>query len=311
MTARILSGAEIARQTSSQLEHEVAILKSAGITPGLVAILVGENPASRIYVRRKTEACAALGLSSEIIELPAETTTMKLVKVIQELNARDQIDGILVQLPLPSHVNAKEALLAIDPAKDVDGLHPVNVGNLVTGRPGMVPCTAAGIIEILTRSGIPIEGTHAVVVGRSEMVGKPVALLLLQRNATVTICHSRTERLPSLASQADILIAAIGKPSLIRWDYIKEGATVIDVGMNRLTREDEVRAAFHEPEEALEKLATKGSVLIGDVQPEDARDKAGAVTPVPGGVGLLTVAMLMANTVRAARLRRRAARTAG
>jgi methylenetetrahydrofolate dehydrogenase (NADP+) / methenyltetrahydrofolate cyclohydrolase len=311
VTARILNGAQIANQISSQLAHEVAGLKSAGITPGLAAILVGENPASQIYVRRKTEACTALGLSSEVIELPAETTTGALVKVIQDLNARDHIDGILVQLPLPSQVDAKQALLAIDPAKDVDGLHPVNAGNLVTGRPGVVPCTAAGIIEILERSRIPIERAHAVVVGRSDMVGKPVALLLLQRNATVSICHSRTEKLASATSQADILIAAIGKPALIRWNYIKEGATVIDVGMNRLTREDEVRAAFHEPEEALEKLATKGYVLIGDVQPEDAREKAGAVTPVPGGVGLLTVAMLMSNTIRAAQLRRPAARRAG
>jgi methylenetetrahydrofolate dehydrogenase (NADP+) / methenyltetrahydrofolate cyclohydrolase len=303
VTARILNGAGIASQISSQLAHEIAVLKSAGITPGLAAILVGENPASQIYVRRKIDACAQLGLSSEIIELPAETATGALLKVIQELNARDQIDGILLQLPLPSQVDAKEALLAIDPEKDVDGLHPLNAGYLSTGRPGIVPCTAAGIVEILERSGIPIRGTRAVVVGRSDMVGKPAALLLLQRNATVTICHSRTEGLAGVTSQADILIATIGKPALIRWDYIKEGATVIDVGMNRLTREDEVRAAFHEPEEALEKLATKGYVLIGDVQPEDAREKAGAVTPVPGGVGLLTVMMLMSNTVRAARLR--------
>jgi methylenetetrahydrofolate dehydrogenase (NADP+)/methenyltetrahydrofolate cyclohydrolase len=306
VTARILNGAEIARQISSELVREIAQLKSAGITPGLAAILVGENPASQIYVRRKVEACAALELSSELIELPSRTTTGELLNVIQELNGRGQIHGILLQLPLPSQVDTKEALLAIDPGKDVDGLHPFNAGNLMTGRPGMVPCTAAGIIEILERSGIPTRGARAVVIGRSDLVGKPVALLLLQRNATVTICHSQTQKLASMTSEADILIAAIGKPALVRWDYIKEGATVIDVGTTRLTREEDVRAVFHEPEEALAQLAAKGSVLVGDVQPEDARDKAGAVTPVPGGVGPLTVMMLMSNTVRAARLRREA-----
>jgi methylenetetrahydrofolate dehydrogenase (NADP+) / methenyltetrahydrofolate cyclohydrolase len=311
VTARILNGAEIAGEISSQLAQEIATLNSAGITPGLAAVLVGENPASQIYVRRKMDACAGLGLSSEVIGLPVETTTRELVKVIQGLNGRDQIDGILVQLPLPSQVDAQEALLAIDPAKDVDGLHPVNAGNLMTGRPGMVPCTAAGIVEILERSGIPIQGRRAVVIGRSDMVGKPVALLLLQRNATVTVCHSRTQGLHGIASEADILIAAIGKPAFVRWDYIKEGATVIDVGINRLTQEGQVRAVFYEPQEALEQLAAKGFVLVGDVQPEEAFDKAGAVTPVPGGVGPLTVMMLMSNTVRAARLRRLKARSAG
>jgi methylenetetrahydrofolate dehydrogenase (NADP+) / methenyltetrahydrofolate cyclohydrolase len=304
VTARILNGAEIAKEISSELSQDIARLQAAGITPGLAAVLVGEDPASQIYVRRKVEACAALGLSSELVQLPAETTTAELVRAIHELNKRDQIDGILVQLPLPDHLDASEALLAIDPTKDVDGLLPINMGNLVTGRPGMVPCTAAGIIEILERSRIPIQGVRAVVVGRSDMVGKPVALLLLHRNATVTICHSRTEKLAAVTSEADILIAAIGKPALIRWDHIKQGATVIDVGVNRLTREEDVRAAFHEPGEALEQLATKGSVLAGDVQAEDARDRAGAVTPVPGGVGPLTVIMLMSNTVRATRLRR-------
>jgi methylenetetrahydrofolate dehydrogenase (NADP+) / methenyltetrahydrofolate cyclohydrolase len=310
VTARILHGPEIAKQISSQLAQEIAALNSAGITPGLAAILVGENPASQIYVRRKTDACAELGLSSEVIGLPSETTTAELVKVIQGLNARDHIDGILVQLPLPSHIDTQEALLAVEPAKDVDGLHPMNAGNLIAGRPGMVPCTAAGIIEILERSGIPIQGRRAVVVGRSNLVGKPVALLLLQRNATVTICHSRTEGLPAMTSEADILVAAIGKPALVRWDAIKQGATVIDVGVNRLTLEAQVRAVFREPEEALEQLASKGFVLVGDVQPEDAREKAGAYTPVPGGVGPLTVIMLISNTARAARLRRLAARSA-
>lgn len=304
MTARILNGTAIAAQISSELAVEIGQLKSAGITPGLAAVLVGENPASEIYVRRKVAACSALGLSSELIELPAQTTTGELVKVVQELNARDAIDGILVQLPLPSQIDRQEVLLAIDPAKDVDGLHPINAGNLLTGRPGMVPCTAAGIIEILERSGAHISGARAVVIGRSLLVGRPAALLLLQRNATVTLCHSKTPKLASIASEADILVAAIGKPATVRWDCIKEGAIVIDVGVTRLTREEDVRAAFHEPAEALEQLAAKGYVLVGDVQPEDARDQAAAVTPVPGGVGPLTVVMLMSNTIRAARLRR-------
>jgi methylenetetrahydrofolate dehydrogenase (NADP+) / methenyltetrahydrofolate cyclohydrolase len=304
VTARILNGSEIAKQVFSQLAREISELKSAHVTPGLAAVLVGENPASHIYVRRKVEACTGLGLSNDLIQLPSSTTTGELLKVVQELNVRDAMDGILVQLPLPRQVDAKEVLLAISPAKDVDGLHPVNAGNLVTGRPGMVPCTAAGILEILERSGIRIRGTRAVVVGRSDMVGKPTALLLLQRGATVTVCHSQTENLGYVTREADILVAAIGKPALLRWDFIKEGATVIDVGMNRLTRPEEVRALYHEPAEALEQLAAKGFVLVGDVQPEDAREKAGALTPVPGGVGPLTVTMLMSNTVRAARLRR-------
>lgn len=304
MTARILNGTAIAAQISSELAVEIGQLKSAGITPGLAAVLVGENPASQIYVRRKVAACSALGVSSELIELPAHTTTGELAKVVQELNARDAIDGILVQLPLPSQIDAKEILVAMDPAKDVDGLHPTNAGNLLTGRPGMVPCTAAGIIEILERSGVRIAGARAVVIGRSLMVGKPAALLLLQRNATVTVCHSKTPKLAAIAGEADILVAAIGKPATVRWDCIKEGAIVIDVGLTRLTREEDVRAVYHEPAEALEQLAAKGYVLVGDVQPEDARDRAGAITPVPGGVGPLTVMMLMSNTVRAARLRR-------
>jgi methylenetetrahydrofolate dehydrogenase (NADP+) / methenyltetrahydrofolate cyclohydrolase len=302
--ARILNGNQIAAEIQTELAQEIARLKSEGAKPGLAAVLAGENPASQIYVRNKVKACEALGLYSEQVVLPASATTAQLLKVIQELNAREQIDGILVQLPLPTGIDAAQALLAIDPAKDVDGLHPLNAGKLLSGRPGLVPCTPAGIIAILERSGIPIRSARAVVVGRSSLVGKPVALLLLQRNATVTLCHSQTEKLAPVTCEADILVAAIGKPAFIRWDFIKEGATVIDVGINRLTQEEEVRAVFHEPAEALERLAEKGYVLTGDVQPEDAREKAGAFTPVPGGVGPLTIAMLISNTVRAARLRR-------
>ncbi len=304
MSARIINGNQIAASIRTELAQEIAQLKSKGVMPGLAAVLVGENPASKIYVQGKVKACETLGLYSEQIALPANITTSQLLKTVQELNARDQIDGILVQLPLPDRINAAELLLAIDPAKDVDGLHPLNAGKLLSGQPGLVPCTPAGIMEILERSGTPIRGARAVVVGRSSLVGKPAALLLLQRNATVTVCHSQTEKLSFVTSEADILVAAIGKPGFIHWDFIKEGATVIDVGINRLTREEDVRAIFHEPAEALDQLAKKGYVLTGDVQPEDAREKAGAFTPVPGGVGPLTIAMLISNTVRAARQRR-------
>lgn len=304
MPARLLNGNAIADEIKNELVPEIAELKSHGVIPGLAAVLVGDNPASQIYVRNKVRACEALGLYSEKIELPAHTDTAELLRLVGELNSRDQIDAILVQLPLPPGVDAKKVLLAIDPAKDVDGLHPINMGNLLAGRPGVVPCTPVGILQILDRSQIPIHGAQAVVIGRSDMVGKPTALLLLQRNATVTICHSQTPRLPYIAREADILVAAIGKPALVNWDFIKPGATVIDVGTNRLTTPEEVRTIFLEPKEALDALAAKGSLLIGDVQPEDAREKAGAYTPVPGGVGPLTIAMLMSNTVRAARSRR-------
>ncbi len=304
LTAKTLDGAQIAATIKDELKQEILRLKSCGVTPGLAAVLVGRNPASEIYVRNKVKACEALGLYSEKIELAASTSSAELLDVIRQLNARDTIDGILVQLPLPPQIDVKKVLLAVDPLKDVDGFHPVNVGNMVSGRPGMVPCTPAGIIQILERSQVPIAGCRAVVIGRSDTVGKPLALLLLHRNATITICHSRTRDLPSVAREADILVAAIGKPALVTGDFIKPGAVVIDVGINRLTQPEEVRAVFHDVDSALAQLRAKGSVLVGDVQPEDVREQAGAYTPVPGGVGPLTIAMLMVNTVRAARERR-------
>ncbi len=304
MSARVLNGTQIADAIKEELKQEIAALKSRGVTPGLAAVLVGENPASQIYVRNKVRACESLGLYSERIELPAETSTAELLKLIADLNAKDCVDGILVQLPLPPHIDAKKVLPAIDPMKDVDGLHPVNAGKLMSGRPGMIPCTPAGVIQILERSQIPIRGARAVVVGRSDMVGKPMAMLLLHQNATVTICHSQTRDLPAVTREADILVAAMGKPALITKDFIKPGATVIDVGTSRLTRAEEVQAIFHEPSAPLERLQAKGFILMGDVQPEDVKEVAGAYTPVPGGVGPLTIAMLMSNTVRAARLRR-------
>jgi methylenetetrahydrofolate dehydrogenase (NADP+) / methenyltetrahydrofolate cyclohydrolase len=304
MSATILDGLKIRDEIQAELAGEITALKGQGITPGLAAVLVGENPASQIYVRSKVKACESLGLYSEKIERLVTMTTEELLALVDSLNRRDEIDGILVQLPLPSQIDTRRILEAVDPAKDVDGFHPTNVGRLVAGRPNLVPCTPAGIMEMLRRYQIPISGARAVVVGRSDIVGKPMALLLLHQHATVTICHSRTRDLPGVAREADILVAAMGRPALVTGDFIRPGATVIDVGMNRLGTAGEVRRAFHDTAEPMRKLESKGSVLIGDVQPEDARERAGAYTPVPGGVGPLTIAMLMSNTVRAARLRR-------
>ena len=304
MAARILDGNRIRDEIKRELEGEIRELKAAGITPGLAAVLVGENPASQIYVRSKVKTCESLGLYSEKIEWPADTTTERLLDLVQDLNSREEIDGILIQLPLPPQVDSQRVLESVDPAKDVDGFHPVSVGNLVRNRPGLVPCTPAGIIEILRRSGIAMKGARAVVIGRSDIVGKPVAMLLLHNHATVTMCHSRTRDLPAVAREGDILVAAMGRPAFVTGDFIKPGAAVVDVGINRLTSEEEIRKIYHDPAEPLKKLAEKGSVLVGDVQPENARELAGAFTPVPGGVGPLTIAMLMSNTVKAAKLRR-------
>jgi methylenetetrahydrofolate dehydrogenase (NADP+)/methenyltetrahydrofolate cyclohydrolase len=304
LTAKILDGNKIRDEIQLELLQQIAELKGMGVTPGLGAVLVGENPASQIYVRSKVKTCEALGLYSEKIERSKESTTEELLELVDCLNRKDVIDGILIQLPLPPQVDTKRVLMAVDPAKDVDGFHPVNVGNLVAGRSGFVPCTPAGIMEILKRSKIAIKGARAVVIGRSDIVGKPVAMLLLHEHATVTICHSRTRDLPAVAREGDILVAAMGKPAFVTGDFIKPGATVIDVGINRLTTEEEVRKIFHDPAAPLAALAKRGSVLVGDVQPEDARAIAGAFTPVPGGVGPLTIVMLMSNTIQAARLRR-------
>lgn len=304
MAATILDGNKLREEIQSELAQQITALRRDGIIPGLAAVLVGENPASQIYVRSKVKACEDLGLYSEKVERSKHATTEELLQLVGELNGNNLIDGILVQLPLPPQVDTKRVLMAVDPAKDVDGFHPVNVGNLVAGRSGFVPCTPAGIMEILKRSRIPIEGARAVVIGRSDIVGKPVAMLLLHEHATVTICHSRTRNLPAVAREADILVAAMGKPAFVTRDFIKPGATVIDVGINRLATQEEVRGIYHDPGPALATLAKRGSVLVGDVQPEDARALAGAFTPVPGGVGPLTIVMLMANTILAARRRR-------
>jgi methylenetetrahydrofolate dehydrogenase (NADP+)/methenyltetrahydrofolate cyclohydrolase len=303
MSARILDGTKIAAEIRAEVAARAKTLASAGLRPGLAVVLVGHNPASEVYVRGKVKSSQEVGLYSEQ-HTPADTaTTDELLALIADLNRRDEIDGILVQLPLPPHVESKRVLLAVDPAKDVDGFHPMNVGYLSTQRPGLVPCTPAGVMEVLKRSGIAVAGQEAVVIGRSDIVGKPVAMLLLNDNATVTVCHSKTRDLPAVCRRADILVAAIGRPGMVTRDYVKPGATVIDVGINKVTERAEFDRFFSGNKKREESFLTKGSTLVGDVHPEVA-EVAGAITPVPGGIGPLTIAMLMSNTVKAAILRR-------
>jgi methylenetetrahydrofolate dehydrogenase (NADP+)/methenyltetrahydrofolate cyclohydrolase len=304
LPSRVLNGNLIRDQILAELRAEVESLSSRDVRPGLAAVLAGRNPASEIYVRNKIKACQTLGLYSEKIALPERATTAELLDLIDHLNRRGEIDGILIQLPLPPQVDSKRVLLAVDPAKDVDGFHPYNIGALVTQRQGLTPCTPAGILEILKRSGIPIAGRRAVVLGRSDIVGKPVALLLLHEHATVTICHSRTRDLAAVAREGEILVAALGRPAMVTRDFIRPGATVIDVGINRLDQAAEVERLFAGRPDKIAQFREKGSLLVGDVHPTDVAEVAGAYTPVPGGVGPLTIAMLMANTVKAARLRR-------
>jgi methylenetetrahydrofolate dehydrogenase (NADP+) / methenyltetrahydrofolate cyclohydrolase len=303
LSARILNGNAIRDQIYAELEGEIRALSAQGIRPGLAAVLLGENPASQLYVNSKIAACQRLGLQSFLLTPRATMSTEELHDVVEELNRRDDVDGILVQMPLPAQIDSKRILAAIDPAKDVDGFHPMNVGKLVAGRPNLVACTPAGVMEILRRSTIPIEGAHAVVVGRSDIVGKPMALLLLHANATVTICHSKTRDLRGTLHGADIVIAAMGRAAIITAEFIRPGATVIDVGQNVVTSASDAERIFRNFPEKLELFRAKGTVLVGDCHP-DVAEVAGAFTPVPGGVGPLTIAMLMSNTVRAARLRR-------
>jgi methylenetetrahydrofolate dehydrogenase (NADP+)/methenyltetrahydrofolate cyclohydrolase len=303
MAATILDGQKIAAEIKTEVGEEVKRLATAGIRPGLAAVLAGNDPASEVYVRSKVKTCEALGIFSEKITPPDSVTTKEMLDLVAQLNARDDIDGILIQLPLPKQVDAKAVLLAVSPQKDVDGFHPVNVGNLSTQRPGLVPCTPQGCMEILKRSQIPIAGMNAVVVGRSDIVGKPVAMLLLNDNATVTVCHSKTRDLPAVCRQADILVAAIGRAGMITKDFVKPGAAVIDVGINRVTDAGEFSRFFPNDAKRTADFKSKGSTLVGDVHPEVA-EVAGYLTPVPGGVGPLTIAMLMSNTVKAAKLRR-------
>jgi methylenetetrahydrofolate dehydrogenase (NADP+)/methenyltetrahydrofolate cyclohydrolase len=303
MSATILDGNKVASEIRAEVAAQVKSMTAAGVRPGLAVVLVGNNPASEIYVRGKVKSSEEVGIYSEKHTPTSDVTTEELLELVADLNRRDEIDGILVQLPLPEQVDSKKVLLAVDPAKDVDGFHPMNVGFLSTQRPGLVPCTPAGIMEMLERSGIKIAGREAVVVGRSDIVGKPMAMLLLNANATVTVCHSKTRDLPGVCRRADILVAAIGRAGMITRDFVRPGATVVDVGMNRVTDPAEFARLFTGNAKREENFRAKGSTLVGDVHPQVA-EIAGAITPVPGGVGPLTIAMLMSNTVKAAKMRR-------
>ena len=307
MVAESLKAGPLAEWIKQEVKTEIEeMVRAQGVRPCLAAVRVGDDPASAVYVGNKIKACEEVGIRSEHHALPATTTTAELLDVISSLNSRGDVDGILTQLPLPSGIEERAIIDAIDPAKDVDGFHPVNVGNLALGRPAFVPCTPAGIIELLVHSDVEIRGARACVVGRSQIVGRPMAQLLLQRDATVTICHSRTRDLAAVTREADLLIVAIGRTGMIGGEHIKPGATVIDVGMNKVTEADQVRELFGpEAEKRLDVLSKRGYTLVGDVHPAEAAKVAGRLTPVPGGVGLLTVAMLMTNTLLAARLRRK------
>ncbi|MBD2847298.1 bifunctional methylenetetrahydrofolate dehydrogenase/methenyltetrahydrofolate cyclohydrolase FolD [Paenibacillus sp. IB182496] len=278
MTAQIIDGKQLSGQIREEIKQRAAKLVAQGVKPGLAVVLVGEDPASKVYVGSKEKACQAMGFYSEVHRLPADTTQQQLLSLVELLNAQSSIHGILVQLPLPKHLDEKAVTNAIDPKKDVDGFHPISTGNLVIGDESLVPCTPAGCIALIKQTGQSIEGKHAVVIGRSNIVGKPVAMLLLQENATVTVCHSRTTNMEELARSADILVVAIGRPKAIGKSYVKPGAIVIDVGINRLDN----------------------GKLAGDVDYDDVLDTAGYITPVPGGVGPMTITMLLANTLKAA-----------
>src|ERR1700675_358978 len=280
MAASILDGNKIAAVIRAEVASEVKSMAEAGMRPGLAVILVGHNPASEIYVRGKVKSCEEVGIYSEKLTPPDTISTEELLELVLQLNRRDEIDGILVQLPLAPQVDSKEILMAVDPAKDVDGFHPMNVGYLSTQRPGLVPCTPAGVMEILKRSNIPVAGQEAVVVGRSDIVGKPVAMLLLNGNATVTVCHSKTRDLPGVCRRADILVAAIGQAGMITRAYVKPGATVIDVGMNKVSDRAEFDRLFAGNKKREETFLSKGYTLVGDVHPE-VMEVAGAITPVP------------------------------
>jgi methylenetetrahydrofolate dehydrogenase (NADP+)/methenyltetrahydrofolate cyclohydrolase len=309
-TARVLNGIEIAAEIKAEVAAEAIALKAAGITPGLTVVLVGNVAASEIYVRSKVKASGELGIRSEMLTPPESVTTEEMLALIAELNAREDVDGILIQLPLPKHVDTRRLLEAVSPEKDVDGFHPINAGRLQSGQPGLRPCTPAGIMEVLRRSGLPVEGKHAVVLGRSDIVGKPMTMLLTNASATVTVCHSKTVDIGRYTRDADILVAAIGRPGFVTAEMVKPGATLIDVGINRVTDAAEVERFFPGNAERAAQFEKRGSTLVGDIHPA-AFELAGAYTPVPGGVGALTIAMLMHNTVKAAKARQGSAAARG
>lgn len=297
MSGAVLDGRRINQEILAELKPRIGKLREKARPPALAVVLVGDDPASHIYVRNKIKTCHDLGITSIDRTFASSLTTEDLLGVIQSFNKDPQVDGILVQSPLPKHVDSDAVLLALDPAKDADGFHPFNVGSLVANRPAPRACTPAGIVEMLKRYDVPIAGRHAVVVGRSDIVGKPMALMLLHENATVTVCHSRTRDLAGECRRGDILVAAIGKPALITGDFIKPGAAVVDVGMNRLTDRSEVNRLFAHDPKRLAGFEKNGTALVGDVDPRAMQELSSAYTPVPGGVGPLTIAMLMANTV--------------
>jgi methylenetetrahydrofolate dehydrogenase (NADP+)/methenyltetrahydrofolate cyclohydrolase len=298
MTARLLDGTATARAIKEELRVQVRDLEGQGHRPGLGVLLVGDDPASAVYVRSKTRSCAELGIHHETRQLPPSASTAEAVEVVEDYNRRSEIHGILVQLPLPRQVDRARVLDLVDPGKDVDGFHPENVGRLVQKRPRFVPCTPAGIMELLVRSGIPVAGRRAVVLGRSDIVGRPMAILLTHADATVTVCHSRTPDLGAVTREADVLVVAVGKAGLVRAEHVKAGAVVVDVGMNRIEDPQEARDLLDESR--MPDFARKGYALVGDVHAPSVALVASALTPVPGGVGPLTIAFLMKNTVTAA-----------
>ncbi len=301
---QILDGKATAEAIRREVTAEVAAMVEGGArAPGLAVVLVGEDPASKVYVGSKTRACEEVGMVGRTVQLEESTSAEKLVSVIDELNADETVDGFLIQLPLPSHLPEREMVSRVAPDKDVDGFHAVNVGRLWLGEGGFAPATPSGIVELLRRYQVPMEGARAVIVGRSNIVGKPMAALLLRENVTVTLCHSRTRDLPAVCREADILIAAIGRAGMIGPESVQHGATVIDVGMNRLTERSAVEHFFPGDAKRMEVFERRGSTLIGDVDFTRVREKAAAITPVPGGVGPLTVAMLLVNTLRASKIR--------
>jgi methylenetetrahydrofolate dehydrogenase (NADP+)/methenyltetrahydrofolate cyclohydrolase len=302
--SQVLDGKVISSQVLAELKPRIARLAASGRPAGLTVILVGENPASEIYVRNKVKTCLELGMKSDEIRLPETVSQGELLERIDALNRDETVDGILVQMPVPKHIDSRAVLMTISPDKDVDGFHPFNVGQLVAGAPAPRSCTPYGVMEILRRSGIEVAGKETVIVGRSDIVGKPMALMLLHAHATVTICHSKTRDLPAVCRRADILVAAMGRPAFVGPQFIREGAVVVDVGINRLDRREDVERIFHGDEQKLAAFDKRGSVLVGDVDPIAMAELSSAYTPVPGGVGLLTVAMLMTNTVECAERRR-------
>jgi methylenetetrahydrofolate dehydrogenase (NADP+)/methenyltetrahydrofolate cyclohydrolase len=300
----LIDGKALAQEIQAEVAQQVQRMAGTGICPGLAVVLVGNNPASHMYVRSKVKTCETLGMRSEKVELPAESTTGEILSVVERFNRNADIHGILVQVPLPRQVNAREVLDSILPEKDVDGFHPVNVGRLVAGTAMLKPCTPAGIIEILKRTGTQLRGRRAVVIGRSDIVGKPVALMLMHEDVTVTICHSKTPDLPSVAREADILIVAMGRPAFVSDDFVKPGAVVIDVGTNRVDSLERIHEIYGNDPQRLADYQKKGYTVVGDVNPGKVLPKCSLLTPVPGGVGPLTIAMLKANTVKAAALQR-------